>query len=563
MAYQEGSSPDSEQQAMAEQRPVGEQREKKGRGWYGGFDVTTEVATTLRYNRLEADAESSARKKSCFGIFVCVSLPVLICLGLALSFLLYDKPVSTWIPSTHKNSEMFPHLDFEQYVSSLQKLEDIAYEHGGNRAVGTIGYNSSVDFIVEELRALGLSPRREPFTFTGWVEHSKPRFSQRSENLDAAYVYGEDFLSLQYGGAGSVSSVLAVPMGDALGCSINDYANWTGGRGIAVILRGDCTFNVKILTAQAAGASAVVIYNTANGPLFSGSASGSTIPTIPALAISSALGQTLLDGLGDGRIFSISVDAELLSNARQENVLVDFPGIGSDSVIVSGSHLDSVPAGPGINDNGSGSMLNLALARTLVKLQVRPFNTIRLAWWGAEEIGLVGSLFYVRDLETNYPASLAKIKANLNFDMMSSSNGVVGCHGSAPGCTGCSVISQLFQNYFESEEIPYAFSGFSSSSDYVAFLQRGIPAGGLLSTFDPCYHLPCDTVANTNAFTLKSALKAASVVLQNLMDQTDLVSFLNQSSTDELLANRNPSQFKYEQKLEPRSPCFGARDPLI
>ena len=74
------------------------------------------------------------------------------------------------------------------------------------------------------------------------------------------------------------------------------------------------------------------------------------------------------------------------------NVLAELPG-DDNNVVMVGGHLDSVSAGPGINDNGSGSAAILDIAEAMRK--VKPTNTVRFAWWGAEESGLIGSRFYV------------------------------------------------------------------------------------------------------------------------------------------------------------------------
>ncbi len=62
---------------------------------------------------------------------------------------------------------------------------------------------------------------------------------------------------------------------------------------------------------------------------------------------------------------------------------------------MAGAHLDSVPEGPGINDNGSGSATLLETALQMAELGIEPRNTVRFAWWGAEEAGLIGSQYYV------------------------------------------------------------------------------------------------------------------------------------------------------------------------
>ena len=81
-----------------------------------------------------------------------------------------------------------------------------------------------------------------------------------------------------------------------------------------------------------------------------------------------------------------------------------------------GSHLDSVPAGPGINDNGSGSMANLEMAIQLAKSGKKPTNQVLFAFWGAEELGLLGSRHFVKRLAED--GTISDVALNLNFDMI-------------------------------------------------------------------------------------------------------------------------------------------------
>ena len=82
-----------------------------------------------------------------------------------------------------------------------------------------------------------------------------------------------------------------------------------------------------------------------------------------------------------------------LEDRFSENVIAEKEGVNDDNVVMAGAHLDSVPAGPGINDNGSGSAALLEIAQNLANH--RPHNTLRFAWWGAEELGLLGSTAWV------------------------------------------------------------------------------------------------------------------------------------------------------------------------
>ena len=101
------------------------------------------------------------------------------------------------------------------------------------------------------------------------------------------------------------------------------------------------------------------------------------------------------------------------------NVIADWPGGDPNQVLMAGAHLDSVTAGPGINDDGSGTAALLEVAKTISATGFAPDKHLRFAWFGAEELGLRGSQFYVNNLPA---AERAKIKGYLNFDMTGSPN---------------------------------------------------------------------------------------------------------------------------------------------
>jgi Zn-dependent M28 family amino/carboxypeptidase len=146
-----------------------------------------------------------------------------------------------------------------------------------------------------------------------------------------------------------------------------------------------------------------------------------------------------------------------------------------------GGHLDSVIEGPGINDNGSRSAAILEVAEQMTK--VNPWNTVRFAWWSAEESGLVGSTNYVNSLS---PAELDRIALYLNFDMVGSPNfvrfvydgsGDIGPTGQA----GSAEIEDVFNGYFAAKGLATEPTPFDGRSDYQAFINNLIPAGGLFT----------------------------------------------------------------------------------
>jgi len=213
------------------------------------------------------------------------------------------------------------------------------------------------------------------------------------------------------------------------------------------------------------------------------------------------------------------VDAPAITQITQVNVLAELPGINSDNIVMVGSHLDSVATGPGVQDNGSG---NAAVLETAIQMaKVKPHNTVRFAWWGAEEAGLVGSINYVFGLSEE---ERNRIALYLNFDMIGSPNPVLFVYdgddsdgvGAGPGPEGSAQIEALFEEFYTQVGVPYKGTDFSGRSDYGPFIYFGIPAGGLFTgaeglktpdeaaiwggvaglQYDPCYHLACDTFDN-------------------------------------------------------------------
>jgi Zn-dependent M28 family amino/carboxypeptidase len=237
---------------------------------------------------------------------------------------------------------------------------------------------------------------------------------------------------------------------------------------------------------------------------------------------------------------TVDIKTDTTSEIRQAaNVLADSEGGDPNRVIVQGSHLDSVLAGPGINDNGSGSSYNLESAIKLAGSEIEPVNKIRFAFWGAEEQNLIGSTFYVNSLSDD---EFSTILLNLNFDMIASPNFVRfvydgdGSHTATAGPPGSAEIEDVFNDYFDSVGLGHAPTAFDGRSDYGPFIARGVPAGGLFTgaegigtvdqaavyggtpgvAYDHCYHQACDTINNLNLTGFDQMSDAAVTALTRL-----------------------------------------------
>jgi aminopeptidase Y len=300
------------------------------------------------------------------------------------------------------------------------------------------------------------------------------------------------------------------------GCDASDFAGFPAGN-IALISRGACAFAIKATNAYNAGASGVVIYNNAPG-VINGTLGNDFTLDIGVTSVTQSVGQQL--AATPGLVMRLKTDT-FRGIATASNVLAESTGGDPNNVVMVGAHLDSVNAGPGINDNGSGSAAILETARQMSK--VKPRNKVRFALWGAEESGLVGSTYYVNSLAD---ADRSKIALYLNFDMIGSPNHVFFVYdgddsdavGAGPGPGGSDQIEKTFERFYSERGIPFKGTDFSGRSDYGPFIAAGIPAGGLFTgaegiksaaeaaawggtagiAYDPCYHQACDTYANSN-----------------------------------------------------------------
>ncbi|MFE0778216.1 M28 family peptidase, partial [Streptomyces sp. NPDC058861] len=211
----------------------------------------------------------------------------------------------------------------------------------------------------------------------------------------------------------------------------------------------------------------------------------------------------------DAAGYTTSLQTFTSSGATGYNLIADWPGGDPNQVLMAGSHLDSVSSGPGINDNGSGSAAILETALAVSRAGYQPSKHLRFAWWGAEELGLVGSKYYVNNLPTT---ERSKIKGYLNFDMIGSPNPGYFVYDDDP------TIEQTFKGYFAGLGVPTEIETEGDGrSDHAPFKSAGVPVGGLFTgasrvktsaqvskwggtatAFDRCYHSSCDTTSNIN-----------------------------------------------------------------
>jgi aminopeptidase S len=219
------------------------------------------------------------------------------------------------------------------------------------------------------------------------------------------------------------------------------------------------------------------------------------------------------------------LDAAGLSTELQEfsyggetgwNLIAEWPAGDASQVLMLGGHVDSVTEGPGINDNGSGSAGLLEVALTVAEQNLQPAKKLRFAWWGAEELGLIGSTYYVENLSDE---DRAAITGYLNFDMIGSPNPGYFMYSPDSQPDGSAELQKPLNDYFASIDVATENIEVGGRSDHAAFAEAGIPTAGTFTgaeqsktaeqaekwggtageAFDECYHAACDTAENINA----------------------------------------------------------------
>ncbi|WP_433437033.1 M20/M25/M40 family metallo-hydrolase [Nonomuraea sp. CA-141351] len=410
----------------------------------------------------------------------------------------------------------------------LEALQVIATANGGTRAAGTSGYNASRDYVAGKLRRAGYKVTLQPIDYVeSWTENSPPTLALTAPG-SKAYVPNEDFYSFQPSPAGDVTAQvqgvdLTLPPTPAptstSGCEESDFAGFVPGR-IALIQRGTCAFAEKIRNAGRAGASGIIVFNEGQAgrkeafPLDIGEWRAG----LPMVFADFAVGDEL--AAMAGATVRLKVDSKLVLGTN-DNVIAESRFGDPRNVVMTGAHLDSVTAGPGINDDGSGSASILEVAEEMAHLPVK--NKVRFAFWAAEEIGLLGSDQYVESLSE---AERDRIRVYLNFDMVASPNYAYKLYdgdnsdnvGSPAGPPGSAEIEKQLEAFYGSRRLPTVGTDFDGRSDYGPFIAVGIPSGGIFTgaegiktaeeaalfggtagvAYDVCYHAACDTIANIN-----------------------------------------------------------------
>jgi len=416
-------------------------------------------------------------------------------------------------------SKLIPCIQTADLWAHMVAFENIAKANPGpdghpSRNSGEPGYKASADYVAQKMTEAGYDVTIQTYHFLYFAFTGFPSFQEVSP-IAHTYVLSTDWNPGQAAGSSTASlqpagGIIIPPTptsSSTSGCTAADFTGFVAGR-IALIQRGGCNFGVKVQNAQAAGATGVIIFNEGN-PGRTGNLAGSLVdaagnpivPSIPVAFTSFATGSDLLTQYQNAvanntalPVMTLNVAAIVDPNREDYNVIAESKGGDKNHVVVVDAHLDAI-FGEGMLDNASGSATILDIAQQMKN--VNPLNKLRFIWFGGEELGLLGSQFYVGNLSST---DLSHIGYDLDADVTATPNYVVGVLDPAGPDLFGGTSTQTFPNrvykastvsrdqsiaYFDSVGLNHVL--FSPvGTDAISFNNVGIPASGMLTGQDCC-----------------------------------------------------------------------------
>ena len=437
-----------------------------------------------------------------------------------------------------QQSSLWDHLAHFQKIANQHKGSD----GHGYRDTGTPGYKASVDYVAGLMRQAGYKVTIQQYQYNASKVAGMPQFG----TPDQSYAFKHDWLVAPLSGGGQFTAAIQTAGGSGEGCFAGDFAGFLPGF-IALLERGACAYDAQVANAEKAGAAAVILYGSGNASPFPVRLSRPA--TIPVVSVSYAIGAELLHQYNtEANPPTVHLDIRMRPTSGIDyNLIAESPFGDKNHVVVVDAHLDSI-YGAGMLDNASGSTTILEIALNMAKTPTH--NQLRYIWFGGEELGLLGSAYYTKNLSSAERKRIAfdidmDVTATLNFDMWIADPAYAyNVNQFPPNVVPQSKIgNQFFKDFFTSIGVVSQSATFGNSgTDSNSFALIGIPDTGILTRQDCCKeqsevdiwggflgnyegHVPgndggcvdypnrwCDNLPNNDPFILELASKASAVV---------------------------------------------------
>jgi len=423
-----------------------------------------------------------------------------------LALLVLMSSVAFATPNQNANmafdKKVLARIDGERALETIRILS----EEIGPRVAGTEGEWIAANYIKDELEKLGYPTEIQEVPISNVVS-SLTLNSLQNKALRANTATGSGYTN----DAGVTAKI--VPSG--LGNSPEEFPAEVAGN-IALVQRGVESFALKAQNAVNAGAIGVIIYNNAAGAL--NPTLGDYKSPVPVVAITQIDGDALLANIANETV-TATIKSQHLT--KSWNVVAtktpQNKNRNTGEILYVTAHYDSVPFAPGANDNASGTSMMLEFARIL-----RGYNVdkeVRFIAFGAEEIGLVGSRYYVNQLSED---EVNRSLASFNMDMIATpwEPASLMYINTVDGKSNIVSESAVAAGARQGNDTYFLNAG--GSSDHVPFHQVGIAAANFIrrepgtGRLEPWYHQPEDTIAQN--ISLDKLQEAGEIIGSALYD---------------------------------------------
>ena len=416
--------------------------------------------------------------------------------------------------------------EVQQNSEAYQQLKK-ATETIGHRATGTENGRIAEEYAANLLRSYGYDVSFQEFTFSGWnrrsldlkinnqpikavaLAHSPANVSVSGELIDLGNGLEEDYKKI---GDKVKGKIVFAALGLLDGTP----------KEIENLHRSE-----KTALAEKYGAKGIILFNRpAGGILLTGTASVTgEIIKIPAINISLEDGLKIKENLSKGKEIAKIEMKNDVGQMKGRNIIAKK--IGSkfpNEKIVLGGHLDSWDLATGAIDNGVGSFSVMDIARTYKKLNLQNDRTIEFVLFMGEEVGLIGSKYYVNQALKD--GSINQIKAMSNMDMTTNPKSYYSTmESNLPILTDYANDVQKVIPDFKLK----TFASVDLHSDHQPFMLQGVPIIGLSdSQFTKgalnCYHANCDTFDYVEEVGLKNNVILETYLLYRLSNLKEIPS---------------------------------------
>ena len=262
-------------------------------------------------------------------------------------------------------------INSTQLMFHLEHLQTIADNNSNTRAVGTSGFDATVDYIDTQLRSkTNFQIFRQKF-FVRKMVTVNPMLTTTINGVHRNYTYETDFVEAIFSPPGNLLIPTRLTVIPNFGCDDQDWQNATPypatNSVVLVIDNQNCSVREKSFIAQKYNITGFLVYDTNANETRLPVVVAASNTTFPAMALSYTLGTQLSAAAQDTALANISIGMLIVSgnsitlNISTQNLCADTPTGNKTQTIVVGAHSDSIENFPGINDNGMFILLQTEL----------------------------------------------------------------------------------------------------------------------------------------------------------------------------------------------------------